>query len=51
MITLDNIPVANGHPQHNHPANQFGLAADAFIVSVKKRCREVSPVPVIYEGD
>ena len=50
IITLDNIPVANGHPQHNHHANQFGLAADAFIVSVEKRCREeVSPVPAIYD--
>ena len=50
IITLDNIPVANGHPQHNHPANQFGLATDAFIVSVKKRCREeVNPVPAIYD--
>jgi hypothetical protein len=44
------IPVANGHPQHNHPANPFGLAAAAFIVSVENRCREeVSPVPAIYD--
>ena len=50
IITLNNIPVANGRPQHSHPANQFGLAADAFIVSVKKRYREeVSPVPAIYD--
>ena len=49
VTTTDNILVNVGQP-HNHDANFLGLAAESFISSVRKRCREeATPIPSIYD--
>jgi len=51
LTTLNNIPVSF-RQNHNHPSDVASLAADAFVSSVKQRCREdVSPIPTIYDEE
>jgi len=51
VTTLNNIPIAFGQ-DHNHPSDYLGLAAAAFINTVKNKCREeVTPVTAIYDEE
>jgi len=51
FTTVDDKPIGFGR-DHNHEGDITGIAANAFIAGVKKRCRdEVEPIPKIYDEE
>ncbi|XP_060086051.1 uncharacterized protein LOC132565428 [Ylistrum balloti] len=52
LSALNNIPVAFGRQEHNHPADHAEVVAQQIRNSITKRClEEVRPIPAIYEEE
>jgi len=49
ITTIDSVPVGFNQ-DHQHPSDNIGITADAFLAGVKKRCREeIDPIPTLYD--